>query len=136
MDNSKVVKCEICNLWISKSNISRHKRCHGPSMLCQRCITKSLTCNCQARKDGISDLGIHYYFQSYQRQLLSGLIINTMVQISPYNSTEQFLDVSSFIVEGYFEAALHYLEYDWLWIEPLRSILWNTIYRTIYENKN
>lgn len=123
------VQCEICKKFISKKNISRHKLVHGLSP-CLRCSRRGISAS---NENGIvRNLGIHYWFQSYQYRLAASLIYDVMKKLF----TDMTENLPPEIIEGYFEAALYHLEYSWLWCEPLKSTIFFIIKQQVYENIN
>ena len=121
------VQCNYCYRWISKKNISRHKKIHGTAP-CLRCVGNGLSL---AKPGIVATLGVNYWFQTFQYQLAASMIYDRMRQTV---ADECFKYLSHEIVEAHFEAALYHLGYPFMWEEPLKSTLHLIISRFIYDN--
>ena len=110
------IQCSVCLKLITRTNIARHRASHGKSA-CQRCLTNNVApvCPCIVRQDAVTTMGIHYFFQSFQWELLATEISNLMMDMIGYCS--DYSKMNDISMEGYYEAALYDLEYTWLWTD-------------------
>ena len=84
-----------------------------------------------AKPSIVGQLGVHYWFQTFQYQLAASMIYDVMRQTV---TDESFKVLCNEIVEAHFEAALYHLGNPFMWEEPLKSTLYLIITRYIYEN--
>ena len=131
--SSNLVKCTICAKHITRGNISRHKSVTHGSSPCQRCVRKSVVKVSdleKAQKAVAEELGIHYWFQSFQHRLLADMILDRIREMSGIHDHTETSDIG---LKSWYHAAILDLEYFWL---NQNYSLHNLIYCLLRESVN
>lgn len=94
------VKCNLCDKFITKGNIARHKNLHGlqPCERCQHKVTVKPIC---------TDKTVDYWFQSFQNDLLCTEVINCMIHM--FDSRGRMESEEELWFQ--FKSSLYHLEY-------------------------
>jgi hypothetical protein len=102
IDHMKPILCDVCNAWISKANIARHRKKHGQEF-CLRCTRK--------QKSAKKEMAIHLWFQSYQNEMLASEVLNKMLEDS---DPIVLCTMSPDQLEISLISCIYHLEYFWL----------------------
>ena len=122
-----VIECTECRKFVSKANISRHRKRHGV-MPCQKCIHKTSDPNSQI-------LGMRFWFQSFQQQLFACDLLDRMVHLRNLNSPDELHSMPIFYLKALYEAALLDIGYAWARQIHVSEYMWRLIRERVYEKR-
>lgn len=122
-----VIECAECRKFVSKANISRHRKRHGV-MPCQKCIHKTLEPKAQI-------LGMRFWFSSFQQQLMACNLLDRMVHLRNLNSPDELDSIPIYYLKAIYEAALLDIGCPWSRQDYVSKYMWRLIRERVYDKR-